>query len=182
MRCIAGIDFSLSCPAMCVHIGDDWCPENCHFFYLYGVAKWVRCDNKLTSQKFPGFLSHEDRVDWISSWFIDKIKQFNCTDVFIENYSYTSHSSSTHVLAEGCGLLKHKIWKEKLNLHLLPVTGIKKFATGKGNSPKEGMCRAFALEGLWVDKILPCPLGKSPLADLVDAYYIAKMGFSQMKQ
>jgi Holliday junction resolvasome RuvABC endonuclease subunit len=181
MRCIAGIDFSLSCPAMCVHIGDDWCPENCHFFYLYGVAKWVRQDKKLVSQKFQPFMSQEERLDWISSWFIGHISNMKCTDIFIENYSYTSHSSSTHVLAEGCGVLKHKLWKEKLNIHLLPVTSIKKFATGKGNATKEGMCRSFANEGLWVDKILPCPLGKSPLADLVDAYYITKMGFSQMR-
>lgn len=68
-----------------------------------------------------------------------------------------------------------------MNIHLLPVTTIKKFATGKGNATKEGMCRAFANEGLWLDKILPCPLGKSPLADLVDAYYIAKLGFSQTR-
>lgn len=166
---------------MCIHVGDEWHPDNCHFFYLYGVAKWVRQDNKLVSQKFQPFMTQEERLDWISSWLLGQISQFKCTDVFIENYSYTSHSSSTHVLAEGCGVLKHKLWNEKLNIHLLPVTGVKKFATGKGNSRKEGMCHAFANEGSWLDKILPCPLGKSPLADLVDAYYIAKMGFSQMR-
>lgn len=181
MICVAGIDYSLTCPAMCIHVGDEWNPENCHFFYLYGVFKWIRNDKNLISQKFHPFLSSEDRLNAIASFFVSHLNGYSPDAVFIENYSYTSHSSSTHILAEGCGVLKHKIWSEGLTLQTLPVTAIKKFATGKGNATKEGMCRAFANEGLWLDKVLPCPLGKSPLADLVDAYFIAKMGFHQKR-
>lgn len=177
MRCVAGIDFSLSCPAMCVHLGDTWDASNCHFFYLYSVKKWVRRDKNIFSEEFVPYFTAEERLDWIASWFLEQLKQFQSPEVFIENYSYTSHSSSTHILAEGCGLLKHKLWKNKFKLQTLPVTSIKKFATGKGNATKEGMCRAFVNEQSWVDKVICCPLGKSPLADLVDAYFIAKMGF-----
>jgi Holliday junction resolvasome RuvABC endonuclease subunit len=166
---------------MCVHVGDEWSIENCHFFYLYGVSKWIRNDRNLLSQKFEPYLSQEDRLNSIASFFVNQLKRFDSPEIFIENYSYTSHSSSTHILAEGCGLLKHKIWNEKLKLQTLPVTAIKKFATGKGNATKEGMCRAFSSEGLWLEKVLPCQIGKSPLADLVDAYFIAKMGFDQTR-
>jgi Holliday junction resolvasome RuvABC endonuclease subunit len=101
--------------------------------------------------------------------------------VYIENYSYTSHSSSTHALAEGCGLLKHKLWANSIEFEALPVTTIKKYATGKGNATKEGMCRAFENESLSLQAMKPCPLGKSPLADIVDAYFIAKLGFSKIE-
>lgn len=179
MRCVAGIDFSLSCPAMCVHVGDTWDVSTCKFFYLYSVKKWIRQNNNLLSQDFAPYFTIEERLDSISSWFVEQLNQFDAPEVFIENYSYTSHSSSTHILAEGCGLLKHKIWQSKFKLQLLPVTAIKKFATGKGNATKEGMFRSFINEGSWLDKAMECPPGKSPLADLVDAYFIAKMGFSQ---
>lgn len=179
MRCVAGIDYSLACPAMCVHVGDKWSANNCHFFYLYSVKKWLLQYSKLRSDNFAPYFSSEERLDWVSSWFIEKLKQFKAPHVYIENYSYSSHSSSTHILAEGCGLLKHKIWKERFRLETLPVTSIKKFATGKGNSPKELMCQSFANEQSWLSDVLRCPEGKSPLADLVDAYFIAKMGFHQ---
>lgn len=181
MRCVAGIDYSLSCPALCVHVGDEWSQDNCHFFYLYGVSKWIRNDKNLTSQKFDPYLFPEERLNSIASFFVHHLKQFKPDCVFIENYSYTSHSSSTHILAEGCGVLKHKIWSEHFIIQTLPVTAIKKFATGKGNATKEGMCRAFDNEGSLLGKMLPCQIGKSPLADLVDAYFIAKMGFSQKR-
>jgi Holliday junction resolvasome RuvABC endonuclease subunit len=180
-RIVAGIDFSLSCPAMCVHSGNEWESSECRFYYLYNVSKWIRNDKNLTSQKFQPHITQEERLNWITSWFIERTIKEECTEVYIENYSYTSHSSSTHVLAEGCGLLKHKMWSHKIRFETLPVTTIKKFATGKGNSTKEGMCRAFLNEGTSLEAIMPCPLGKSPLADLVDAYFIAKMGFEKNK-
>jgi len=31
---IVGVDYSLSSPAWCVHIGDEWSIENCKLFYL----------------------------------------------------------------------------------------------------------------------------------------------------
>ena len=179
MRCVAGIDFSLSCPAMCVHLGSTWSPANCQFFYLYSVKKWIRQEANLLSSEFAPYFTIEERLDWITDWFVTHLQMFTKPEVFIENYSYSSHSSSTHILAEGCGLLKHKLWKSHFAIHSLPVTGIKKFATGKGNATKEGMCQSFVNEGLWLNKVIDCPLGKSPLADLADAYYIAKMGFAQ---
>lgn len=178
MRCVAGIDFSLSCPAMCVHVGDVWHIDNCQFFYLYSVKKWLKNVPKLQSRDFETFTIHEQRLDWITSWFLDILKSFDHPEVFIENYSYTAQSSSTHVLAEGCGLLKHKVWKSNFKLKTLPVTAIKKFASGKGNASKDVMCDAFVNEGTWVCRLLDC-LGKSPLADVADAYYISKMGFFQ---
>lgn len=179
MRCVAGIDFSLSCPAMCVHVGDVWEASNCKFYYLYSVKKWIRASNLLTSEEFPPYFTTEERLDWITSWFVENLKTYTSPEVFIENYSYTSNSSSTHIIAEGCGLLKHKIWKSKFTLQPLPVTAIKKFASGKGNATKELMCSAFANERTCIGDEMNCPIGKSPLADLADAYFIAKMGFSQ---
>ncbi len=180
MRCVAGIDFSIRCPAMCIHEGDNWSPSNCSFYYLYGVKKWILNTKGLKSELHPSFDNQPQRLDWITTWFVGNLQGFKFPEVFIEDYSYSSQSSSTHILAEGCGILKNKIWKEDYKIGLLPVKQIKKFATSNGNSQKVAMCEAFANERSWLSEILSaCPEGKSPLADLVDAYFIAKMGFTR---
>lgn len=180
MRIVVGIDFSLACPGMCIHYGDTWSESSCHFFYLYGVKKWIRFCPPLVSQQPPKFLHQQERLDWISSWLAEHIKPLNSPEIYIEDYSYTSHSSSTHILAEGCGILKNRLWKLGFNpVKPLPVGTIKKFATGKGNAPKEAMFRAFQNEASYLSNALPCRPGDSPLADLIDAYYVAKLGFTQ---
>lgn len=177
MRTVAGIDFSIRCPAMCIHVGDSWSPANCHFFYLYGVKKWIRNDRQISSELHQEFANNIERLDWITSWFVDRLHGFKLPEVFIEEYSFSRESSSTHILAEGCGVLKNKIHHSDLKIETLPVKTIKKVASGNGNATKEVMCSAFLGERSWLNDVLPCPLGKPPLADLVDAYFVAKMGF-----
>jgi len=88
-------------------------------------------------------------------------------------------------MAKNTGLLKHKMWKNKLKFQTYPPTVIKKFATGKGNSNKDQMYEAFVDELLTPTDLKEqlTPKAKkvtSPISDIVDAYFIAKCGVEGM--
>ena len=38
---IAGIDYSMSSPAICIHQGDEWSFSNCSFYYLTNKKKFA---------------------------------------------------------------------------------------------------------------------------------------------
>lgn len=183
MRIVAGIDYSLSCPAMCIHRGQVWNPANCQFVYLYSVKKWLRNDTNLLGSLPPEFDTDTERLDAISEFLITHLKSYQSNiEIYIENYSYTGHSSSTHILAEGCGILKWKLWRDGYVVTPLSVSQIKKFGSGKGNATKLQMFNAFENERSSLHAQLPCDPGKSPLADCIDAYYIAKLGFERGRE
>ena len=102
--------------------------------------------------------------------------------MFLEGYAFaTSAQAGVRSIAENTGLLKHKMWKNKIPFKTYPPTVIKKFATGKGNSNKELMYEAFVDELLTpIDlKELLTPKAKkviSPISDIVDSYFITKCG------
>lgn len=178
MRVVAGIDFSMSCPGLCIHEGDSWSHQNCHFFYLFKTKKWLRNSKQILSAITPDSANDAARINWTIEWLMSNIIAYPGIEVYIENYSYTSGSSSTHILAEGTGVLKNRLFLQGIEPVLFSPGTIKKFATGKGNATKESMWRSHQAEKSWLSEELPCPEGKSPLADLIDAYYIAKLGFT----
>ena len=79
-------------------------------------------------------------------------------------------------------VLKYLMWSEELEFEVVPPTVIKKFATGKGNANKEKMYEAFCTENPKMDlrsQLTPRSSNViSPGNDIVDAYFIAKYGFS----
>ena len=102
--------------------------------------------------------------------------------MFLEGYAFaTSVQAGVRSMAENTGLLKHKMWKNKLKFQTYPPTVIKKFATGKGNSNKEKMYEAFVDELLTPTDLKEqlTPKAKkiiNPISDIVDSYFIAKAG------
>ena len=102
--------------------------------------------------------------------------------MFLEGYAYaTVGKSHVRSVAANTGLLKHKMWKNKVLFNTYPPTVIKKFATGKGNANKELMYEAFIAELLTPPNLteILTPKSKkiiSPVSDIVDSYFIAKAG------
>lgn len=177
-----GIDFSLSCPALTIHEGEIWSPSNCRFFFLTSVRKYSINTEKVSSLLHQPFGSQEERLDWITATLFSEIYKgkLPIPRVHIEDYSYSSGSSSTHILAEGAGLLKWRLWKACIDCKPLPIGTIKKAATGKGNATKEQMCNAFLKEVGDLPELWSCRMGKSPLCDVADSYFISKLGFSHV--
>lgn len=179
---MAGIDYSLTCPCVAIYCGeaDRFSFEDCRFFYLIGTDKYCETYHNgiIWGDEMPDWKTDEERYDRISAWVIDILTKNEIESVFIEGYSMGSKGRVFN-LAENCGVLKHKIWKRKIEIEIVAPTAVKKYATGKGNSDKEKMHESFVAEtGVDLQKEICPDKGKvgSPVGDIVDAYYILKYG------
>ncbi len=178
MKTIMGIDYSMTSPALCVFSGNGWSHEECKFFF-FGKKKSIIQHNQFFGTEYPNYTTDQQRFDNLSSWVMDIAIKANVTQVFIEAYSFSSVGSRIYQIGENCGLLKHKLWKSNIPFTTFAPTQIKKFATQKGNANKELMCNTFQVEtNLDIRKLLD--LGDkqwNPISDIVDSYYITKLGF-----
>ena len=183
---IAGIDYSLTSPAICVWKSTDdrlFNFDDCALYYLeipkrrgptpHGILN-------IHANPYPEWETEEERHELLSKWTMSIIT--GC-EVFIEGYAFaTSGTSHVRSIAENTGLLKHKMHKVKQSFTSVPPTVIKKYATGKGNANKEGMYEAFVDELLTPtalkERLTPkATKVKNPVSDLVDSYFICKYGW-----
>ena len=185
---IAGIDYSLTSPAICVWKSTDdrlFNFDDCALYYLeipkrrgptpHGILN-------IHATPYPEWETEEERHELLSKWTMSIIT--GC-EVFIEGYAFaTSGTSHVRSIAENTGLLKHKMYKVKQSFTSVPPTVIKKYATGKGNANKEGMYEAFVDELLTPtdlkERLTPkATKVKNPVSDLVDSYFICKYGWEE---
>ena len=168
MRKIAGIDYSLTSPAICVWKSVDdrlFDFDSCDLYYLENSPRW-----KSTTATSHGLLNlhPEEYPEW------------NTEE---ERHAFaTVGKSHVRSVAENTGLLKHKMYKVKQKFSLIPPTVIKKYATGKGNANKEVMYDTFTAELVTPSdlKLRLTPKSKklsNPVTDIVDAYWICKYGW-----
>lgn len=188
MKKIAGIDYSLTSPAICV-----WKQENdrlfnftmCDIYYLENSQRRPTRPTEngilnLHAEQYPEWETEEQRHDLLSDWTMGIIG--GC-QVFIEGYAFaTSGKSHVRSVAENTGLLKHKMYKVRQNFFSVPPSKIKKYATGKGNANKELMYNAFCEEPHSPPDLHKYIKPKSnkltnPTTDIVDAYWICKYGW-----
>ena len=188
MMKIAGIDYSLTSPAICVYKdenGGHFDFDRCVFHYLSNNEKQQQLAARtglknLRVDPYPEWQSEEERHEKLATWAYNIVQ--GCEEVFLEGYAFaTSVQAGVRSMAENTGLLKHKMWKNKLKFQTYPPTVIKKFATGKGNSNKEKMYEAFVDELLTPTDLKEqlTPKAKkiiNPISDIVDSYFIAKAG------
>ena len=177
---IAGIDYSLRSPAICIFAGDyssDFDFHKCTFYYLTDVKRLsTTYGNNIFGESFEVFDDPSSRYDSISDWALDKISPVD--QIALEGYSFGSKGNRLFQIAENTGVLKYKIYQKRIPLEVLPPSQVKKFATKKGNANKEKMYEAFVEEtGVELCKIIT-PNKKdigNPVSDIVDSYYICKL-------
>ena len=185
---IAGIDYSLTSPAICVYKDENdghFDFDKCVVHYLSNnerqqqLASRSGLDN-LKVEPYPEWQSEEERHEKLATWAYNLVQ--GCEEVFLEGYAFaTSVQAGVRSIAENTGLLKHKMWKNKITFKTYPPTVIKKFATGKGNANKELMYEAFKYELLTPndlkEQLTPRAMKiTNPISDIVDSYFIAKAG------
>ena len=185
---IAGIDYSLTSPAICVYKDENdghFDFDKCVVHYLSNnerqqqLATGSGLDN-LKAEPYPEWQSEEERHEKLATWAYNLVQ--GCEEVFLEGYAFaTSVQAGVRSIAENTGLLKHKMWKNKITFKTYPPTVIKKFATGKGNANKELMYEAFKYELLTPndlkEQLTPRAMKiNNPISDIVDYYFIAKAG------
>ena len=141
-------------------------------------------EDNLHGENHSSWKTDEDRYDDIANWaMIILLRKYHVDKVILEGYSYGSTGKVFHI-AENTAVLKYLMWDEELEFEIVPPTVIKKFATGKGNANKEKMYEAFCTENPKVDlrsQLTPRSSNViSPVNDIVDAYFIAKYGLSNI--
>jgi len=185
-----GIDYSLSCPALTFWDGENpFSYSSCSFYFFSNQKKY----KNFSFDRVKGSVQREydlnslkeihQRYEDIKNWVYDCIcKEYDWQRpllTFIEGYSMGSKGKVFHI-AENTGILKHAILKSFDFLELVPPTIVKKFATGKGNANKEKMQLSFENEFPHLTDLkktfMMTNKQDSPLADIIDSYYICKYG------
>lgn len=174
-RIVVGIDYSMTSPAICVHVGHSWSLKQCTFHFLTTKKKYLLSNKQYNSYYHQDFLTQEERFDNISTWALTHIP--HTAEVYLEGYAFAA-KGVVFDIAENTGLLKHKLHTHDIEFKTFSPPSIKKFATGKGNANKLAMCHKFVDETQCdISSIIHCNEGESPMSDIIDAYYIAKYGF-----
>jgi hypothetical protein len=190
MRKIAGIDYSLTSPAICVWKSSDdrlFDFDSCDLYYLENSQRWKSTTAtshgllNLHPEEYPEWNTEEERHDLLSNWAMSIIQ--GCNEIYLEGYAFaTVGKSHVRSVAENTGLLKHKMHKVKQTFSLVPPTVVKKYATGKGNANKEVMYEAFSAELVTPSDLKSQLTPKSknlrnPVTDIVDSYWLCKYGW-----
>ena len=173
---IAGIDYSLCGPAICISdMNEPFDFHSCEFFFLTNIKKHAKkIKQNITGETFLDYNQEIQRYETIADWAADKVT--GCSRIGLEGYAYNATGKIFHI-AENTGVLKYKLYQKSLPVDIFTPSVIKKFATGKGNASKDLMYQSFLEDtgvplsqfmGMNKDKI------KSPLSDIVDAFYICK--------
>ncbi len=129
---IIGIDYSLTCPCICIGSRENSKFSDCQFFYLTSKSKKIVIDKDNIHGVYNdyNYKDNIDRFEFISDFFCNIINKYDADKIGIEGYSYASKGLVFNI-AENCYSLKRKIIVE-LNKELIifPPTVIKKMATG----------------------------------------------------
>jgi hypothetical protein len=187
---IAGVDYSLTSPAICVYTteNDDrlFDFDGCDCYYLLASKRqrqspaWTHGLGNLHPEEYPNYENDEERHEKLASWAYRIVQ--GCSEVYLEGYAFaTSGVSHVRSMAENTGHFKQFLWKNKIKFTSIPPTVIKKFATDRGNSNKEGMYEAFIAEFATPsdlkERLTPKAKSiKNPVSDIVDSYFICKYG------
>jgi Holliday junction resolvasome RuvABC endonuclease subunit len=187
-----GIDYSYTSPAITV-INNN---TNKVISFALWHNKKLPDPETLKSNNLTIILNHYDdivpknctdikRYMNLAVWSINNINQIKSCypdhelHIAIEGYSLGSRLGSLFNIAENTAILKYKILTEIIpdSFEVYPPTTIKKYATGKGNSKKPDMARAYTST---TGDIIHQMLGKTnpdsnPASDIVDSYFIASL-------
>ena len=173
---IAGIDYSLCGPAICIsNMNEPFDYHNCQFYFLTNIKKYAKkIKQNISGEIFSDYNQEIQRYETIADWAADKVA--GCSQVGLEGYAYNATGRIFHI-AENTGVLKYKLYQLSLPVDVFTPSVIKKFATGKGNASKDLMYESFLEDtGVPLSQFMGINKGKikSPLSDLVDAFYICK--------
>jgi Holliday junction resolvasome RuvABC endonuclease subunit len=178
---IAGIDYSLCGPCICVFEGGaKFSFDDCCFYFLTDTKKYAKSFmGNIHGELFSEWNQDMERYQSIADWAVDIVKEVQ--QVALEGYAYSATGKVFHI-AENTGVLKYKLFQEGIPVTILPPTEVKKYGSGKGNSDKNAMHQAFVKEtGIDLRSIMT-PDKKdvaSPVSDIIDSYYICKMMHGQ---
>ncbi|MBC8548591.1 MAG: hypothetical protein H8D23_02975 [Candidatus Brocadiales bacterium] len=183
---IVGIDYSMSSPAICVCNGE-FKYENCKFLFVTSTKKYAQpFNNQIEGKPLFEYKNNVDRFAMLAELTYEFIfdnwpegEESSDVKIGLEGYAMGAKGQVFNI-GENTGVLKHRLsYTEDWEIDIHSPSSIKKFATGKGNAKKEDMYASFVEEtGVNLSDILEQsvdPKVSSPISDIVDAFYIAKL-------
>ena len=190
---VAGVDYSLTSPAICIYNTEDgefsFANTKCHFLASKKMHEAYN-DGTIIATNYPRkWTTDQGRYSALAFWAEQKI--FNTLGarsndelyVFIEGYAFGATGKVFHI-AENTAILKHMFYNAGVSYETVAPTAVKKFATGKGNANKDAMYDQFCEDNPGVDLMMDLsPKASkvgSPVNDIVDAYYICKWGHNTL--
>ena len=171
---IVGIDYSLTSPAICLIDNG-----SLNFFYLTNKKKYIgKISDNIIGYEHKEWTDPIERFTNIANFAMDIIRPLQSfSEVYIEGYSYGSKGQALFQIAENCGILKYRLREENIPYGTVVPSVVKKGATGKGNADKEMMYEFFKKETqIDLKKLFDTTKAGNPVSDIVDSYYIAKVG------
>ena len=174
---LIGIDYSLTSPAVCIDNGA------LMFFFLTNKKKYIgKLSEDIIGYEHKEWTTPIQRFTYISDFVFDIINQVYNPKVFIEGYSFGSKGQAIFQIAENCGILKYSLLNSKIEYNIIVPSIVKKFATDKGNANKDLMYEHFCKDTKTdLMKTLDMQTLSNPVTDIVDAYYIARCGYENIK-
>ena len=170
---IAGIDYSMSCPSLCIFDTElDFTFQNCDFYYLIDKKTKIIEEGNIHGEYYSKDSENVKRFDHISDWAITILKNQKVTHVYLEGYSMGSRGRVFHI-AENTGVLKQKIYKEGITCEVVPPSTWKKEVVGKGNADKQHVYESMNVD---LKPIFKSKSITSPINDIADSYFICKYG------
>lgn len=183
---VAGIDYSVSCPCICVFDTDDiFSFDKCQFYFITGKVGLEPISGNLNIKFLPR-KNYKDRPDvaWynvLSHWAIDVLDENDVERVFLEDYAFSRSSRSTTILAENGGILKCQLLRNCIRYDTVASTAWKKHCLDKGNANKEFVLDSMGETGVGLLKEFNLKnAGQAPVQDIVDSYYICKFGIDTL--
>jgi hypothetical protein len=179
---IAGIDYSLNGPCICVfNTKNKFNFQNCSFYYLTDTKKYATTfHGNIHGETFSAYDGDCERYGSISDWVMRVC--LGCSQIALEGYAYNA-TGRVFNIAENTGILKYKLYQASIPVDIMEPTRIKKLATGKGNADKQTMVNSFFVEtGIDLHTMITpnkTNVG-SPVTDIVDSYYICKQLFHEI--
>jgi len=170
---ICGIDYSMSCPSLCIFDTElDFTFQNCHFYYLIDKKTKIIEEGNIHGEYYSKDSENVKRFDHISDWAITILKNQKVSHVYLEGYSMGSRGRVFHI-AENTGVLKQKIYKEGITCEVVPPSTWKKEVVGKGNADKQHVYESMNVD---LKLIFKSKSITSPINDIADSYFICKYG------
>jgi len=124
------------------------------------------------------------RLHEISGEILDIARAEPDTLVIIEGYSFSSHAAHAHELGALGGVVRYRLWRRGIAFVDVAPATLKKYATGKGNAPKE-LVLAEAIrrlgytgsshdeaDAIWL-RAIGCALLDTPIVTLPAAHRVA---------
>lgn len=180
---IAGIDYSMTSPAICYYVSGDLDAINSYTIcYLTPKEKDISSIEMLNYGKIKGIVNPkienaQQRYEYIADQFVEFIQEYKINTIYLEDYSFGS-TGRVFGIAENAGLLKYKLYKLGVEINLVPPTVVKKFASGKGNANKNLMYESFVQETGKTFNIEGSKDIGNPYSDIVDSYWLCRYGIN----